>query len=230
MNKKLNALLISFSVAALLATSAASAGRHQYKHKNFHQVSTNTVEQVSISTDSSDSDIVTQLTGEEIESLLFMREEEKVARDVYLTLFEQWSHPVFANIAKSEQKHMDAMAKLLEQYQLDDPMVDDSIGSFVNMELAEMYVDLVEKGQQSLMDALHVGALIEEVDIEDIQEGIEHTDEEMIIYVYENLLKGSRNHLRAFVGTIENMGATYEPQVLEAEEVFEIVDSPMERG
>ena len=86
------------------------------------------------------------------------------------------------------------------------------------------------KGTKSLIDALEVGATIEEVDIVDIQEYLKDVDNEDIKVVYENLLKGSRNHLRAFVSTLERYGVEYKPQFLSPEEYEEIVTSPMERG
>lgn len=211
-------LIASLSVATLLLLTTAS---HAEKFKNKRVANNN----ISIS-----AEVTEQLSSEEVDKLLFMREEEKLARDVYLTLHEKWKNPVFIRISRSEQAHMDAMALLLSEFQLDDPVVDDTIGVFTDPELAQMYQDLVEKGQQSMLDALYVGGLIEEVDIEDIQHGIDETDNPLIISVYENLLKGSRNHLRAFVGQIESRGMEYEPQVLEEAAVFEIVDSPVERG
>lgn len=174
-------------------------------------------------------DDVAVLSAAETESLLFMREEEKMARDVYLTLYDLWNDSIFKNIASSEQEHMDAIKLLLEQYNLPDPVID-SIGIFSNPELQELYIKLVERGEKSAMEALHVGGLIEEVDMQDIQEAIYEAEHEDIINVYEDLLKGSRNHLRSFVGKIEDEGIVYEAQVLTQQEVDEIVDSPMERG
>ncbi|WP_349431587.1 DUF2202 domain-containing protein [Methylomarinum sp. Ch1-1] len=169
------------------------------------------------------------LSAAETESLLFMREEEKMARDVYLTLYDLWDDEVFENIADSEQEHMDAMALLLEKYDLLDPAID-GIGLFSDPALQELYDELVARGEKSRMEALYVGALIEEMDMRDIQEAIDAAEHADIIRVYENLLKGSRNHLRAFVGKIEDEGLVYEAQVLTQDEVDEIVDSPIERG
>ena len=42
------------------------------------------------------------LTETDIAGLVFMREEEKLARDVYLTMSDRWGAPVFENIAASE--------------------------------------------------------------------------------------------------------------------------------
>jgi hypothetical protein len=170
------------------------------------------------------------LSTEEETDLLFMREEEKMARDVYLFLYPLWNNTVFNNIAESEQKHMDSMAVLLNTYGLPDPVQYDSIGLFTNPELAELYITLTNRGQVSLLEALKVGALIEEVDMRDIQHAIDHAEHADITQTYENLLRGSRNHLRAFVHTIESLGVVYEAQVLDQTEVDAIVDSPMERG
>jgi hypothetical protein len=170
------------------------------------------------------------LSTEEETDLLFMREEEKMARDVYLFFYPIWNNSVFSNIAESEQQHMDSMAVLLNTYGLPDPVQNDSIGLFTNPDLAALYLTLTDRGQASLLEALKVGALIEEVDMRDIQHAIDQAEHADIIQTYENLLRGSRNHLRAFVRAIEEMGVVYEAQVLEQSEVDAIVDSPMERS
>jgi len=100
------------------------------------------------------------LSNEEAAMLTFMREEEKLARDVYRVLFDQWNKRVFRNISNSEQRHMDSLAERLSYYQLSDPVVDDSTGAFVNRDLATAYLDLKERGMQSLEDAFRVGAYI----------------------------------------------------------------------
>ena len=170
------------------------------------------------------------LSYDEAAMLLFMREEEKLARDVYITLFGQWGNLVFDNISVSEQRHMDTMESMVEKHGLTDPVVDDTVGVFVNGELDSLYDELVADGLQDHVAALHVGALIEEVDIEDIQVAINGTSHQDLIRAYENLMRGSRNHLRAFVGQIENLGIVYEARILDQSVVDAIVDSPLERG
>ena len=176
------------------------------------------------------SSTVEELTVLEADNLVFMREEEKLARDVYLTMYEAWGLNIFSNIAASEQTHTDAVAEKLDKYKLPDPVVDDRVGIFVNQDLANLYDTLLAHGYLSSLDALKVGALIEEVDMVDLKRAIEETDNEDIQVLYENLLSGSRNHLRAFVGLIEDQGIVYEAQFLTQEEVDAIVDSPIERG
>jgi hypothetical protein len=170
------------------------------------------------------------LSAVEVDDLMYMREEEKLARDVYLTMFDAWGLAVFDNIAASEQTHTDSVKDMIEKYRLADPVVDDSVGVFVNQELATLYAQLIARGTQSALEALHVGAYIEEVDMVDLARASEATDNADIRQLYENLMSGSRNHLRAYVGQIENLGVVYEAQYLSQDEVDAIVDSPIERG
>ncbi len=185
------------------------------------------------------------LTETEEADLLFMREEEKLARDVYITLFDAWAAPVFLNISGSEQRHMDAVERLLNRYGLQDPVASEGpegVGEFVEEDLAALYEALLSAGagdESGLVDALHVGALIEEVDIEDLAEAIERTDKPDIRRTYESLLCGSRNHLRAFARQIElATGEGYETQMAFEDDdsaaewedlVLDIIDGPMER-
>lgn len=170
------------------------------------------------------------LTEEEVEGLMFMREEEKLARDSYLVLFEKWGNPIFDNISESEQRHMDAMKSLIVKYGLEDPVKDESvIGGYANSDLQELFDDLMERGEESMTDALYVGALIEETDIEDIHHEIELAEQEDIISTYESLVCGSGNHLRAFVGQLDLNGAPYTPTVIPEEVFLAIINTPFER-
>jgi len=170
------------------------------------------------------------LRKKEINDLLYMREEEKVARDVYLSLNERWDLRVFRQIAKAEANHMAALGVLIDKYELVDPVGDNPLGVFTNPELQSLYEDLSAAGSASLVAALQVGAAIEDVDIYDLQRSLERTNNEDLRVVYQNLMKGSRNHLRAFTGLLERNGETYVPVYLTPDEYQEILDSPHEKG
>lgn len=172
---------------------------------------------------------VQPLSAAEADTLTFMREEEKLARDIYLSMDQAWGLPPFSNIAVSEQKHMDAIKALLDRYRLTDPALSE-IGAFKNDELQQLYDDLLARGELSYLEALQVGGLIEEVDIEDNEAAIAATTHMDLAQVYTSLLCGSRNHLRSFAATIEAQGVAYEAQYLDQEVVDAIIDSPMERG
>ncbi|MDD2534310.1 MAG: DUF2202 domain-containing protein [Eubacteriales bacterium] len=165
---------------------------------------------------------VSPLSDIETADLLFIREEEKMARDVYLVLGEQWNNPVFDQIALSEQKHMDAIKKILDRYDMADPIIDE-IGVFGDPDIQELYDALIARGMASELEALEVGAFIEEFDIRDLWEAIEHTAVSKIKNVYVNICEGSYNHLVSFVDQYENLsGLDYEIQYLTPEE-FEFV-------
>jgi len=174
--------------------------------------------------------IASSVDATEADYLTYVREEEKLARDVYITLYQTWGLAVFDNIAASEETHTTAVEDMIEKYRLTDPVVDDTVGVFVNPDLASLYTTLVARGSQNPVEALYVGAAIEELDMIDLQAAIDATDNADIRQLYENLMSGSRNHLRAYVGQIENLGIVYEAQYLTQEEVDEIVDSAVERG
>lgn len=169
------------------------------------------------------------LSAEEIAGLYYMREEEKLAHDVYLALFDRWDAQVFDNIAQSETQHTEAVRSLILAHGLEDPAATTAPGVFVNADLQALYNQLVDMGQRSLVDALKVGCLVEETDIRDIEKRKALViDEPDIVQVYDNLLCGSRNHLRAFNSQLVKQEGVYEPTVLNQAEWDAIALSPNE--
>lgn len=166
----------------------------------------------------------TELTAAEIEGIIFMREEEKLARDVYLYLYDIFPLRPFLNISKSEQAHMDAIMYLIDTFGLVDPVGDHPQGVFQNEELQDLYNDLIEQGSTSEEEALKVGALIEEVDIIDLQTELDSIAEnEEVIRIYTNLCNASENHLRAFTRVLSRYGVEYVPLKLSQEEFDRIL-------
>ncbi len=170
------------------------------------------------------------LSATEASALVFMREEEKLARDVYQLLYTQWGQKVFSNIAASEQQHMDAVALLLTRYNLPDPAAATAPGVFQDPHVQELFNALMTQGQTSLIAALTVGATIEDLDIQDLQTRIAATDNADIALVFNELMKGSRNHMRAFISQLTKQGVTYTPQYITQAEFDAIINSPTETG
>lgn len=170
------------------------------------------------------------LSDQEVADLVFNREEEKLARDVYQTLYDTWNYNVFSSIASSEQIHMDSILDLLNRYGIEDPVPADTVGVYNNSILTDLYNDLVSQGQPSLVDALEVGGYIEEMDILDLLRFIANSDHPDVIAVYERLMMGSRNHLRAFVGALADEGITYVPVLMEEAAYQAIITTPIEQG
>ena len=216
----------STALAVLLAAGLAACGGTGSPVANDAAVSTTTTSTVTDAEPTAGdagSTGATGLTDDEVAGLVFMREEEKLARDVYLTMYEQWGIPVFENIAASEERHTEAVAGLLEQFGIPDPVGDGTVGVFSDPTLSALYDDLVEQGSASPTDALAVGALIEDLDIADLREWLDLTDDPDIQRVYGNLLRGSENHLRAFTSRLEAEGAAYTATYLTQDEINDIL-------
>jgi len=146
------------------------------------------------------------LSAAEAETLTFMREEEKMAHDVYLVMYEKWGAAIFANILASEQRHMDTMLKMLTKYGLPDPTAEMGTGEFANEDLQELYNELVARGSVSLNEAFQVGVDIENTDIIDLQNALAGTTRRDLRTAYTNLLEGSYNHLQAFEKALAAQG------------------------
>ncbi len=171
-----------------------------------------------------------KINTEEKAGLIQMREEEKLAHDVYITMYEKWGQNIFNNISGSEQTHTDTIKYLLDEYGIVDPVVDTKVGVFTDSEMTKLYNSLVEQGSKSLVDALIVGATVEDLDIKDLEKLLPKTDNEDIKIAYQNLNKGSRNHLRAFMRNLERNGGTYVPQFISQTRFDEILAGEQERG
>lgn len=167
-----------------------------------------------------------ELTEKEKLGLLQMREEEKLARDVYTTLGSIWGTRIFSNIASSEQTHTDAIKALLTRYDIKDPVTSDTVGVFTSKTMQELYNKLTAQGKVSSAKALNVGATIEDLDIHDLDTFKNETTKEDVLLTYNNLQKGSRNHMRAFVRV---SGGNYTPKYISQSDYSSIISSPQER-
>lgn len=162
--------------------------------------------------------------------LLYMREEEKLAHDVYAAFYSLYQTQNFQNISQSELTHAEAVKTLIDRYGMSDPASSEP-GVFTNPDLQAMYHELLTLGSQSLADALRVGAAIEEIDILDLHKYMAETGNADIQQVYESLLKGSENHLRAFVAKLQKeTSENYVPQYLSLEVFQAIINADNQVG
>lgn len=162
----------------------------------------------------------------EIEGIMAMREEEKLARDVYRFFYEKYNFIIFNNISKSENVHTNAILRIINAYGLEDPALEGD-GEFTNSIFDELYSTLTKQGSESLTAALKVGAFIEEFDINDLNGLLNTTENTDIIRVYNNLLRGSEFHLKAFTNVLVRQGEIYSPTIITEEEYLEIVGEPV---
>jgi hypothetical protein len=156
------------------------------------------------------------LTSDDKVGLILMREEEKLAGDVYASLYAKWDHPVFSHIMQSERRHEGMVKDLLIKFHVEDSFIAEE-GQFSSSELSALYHNLVTKGLKSLKDAFEVGAMIEDLDISDLDRLSNSTQNTDIKEVYTLLNEGSQNHLRAFAKQLDRMGVVYTPQYISPE-------------
>ena len=168
------------------------------------------------------------LSIDEENDLKFSREEEKLARDVYLFSYEKYGNVIFNNIAKSEQQHMDQVLLLLNNYQITDP-ASSQIGVFTHQDLQKLYDELTAKSNISIIDALEVGAIIEDLDINDLKILASRTDKLDLLGVYDNLQCGSRNHLRSYINQLDLNNVEYVPEFISTDDFKDIISQTNEQ-
>lgn len=169
------------------------------------------------------------LTDSELASILKMKEEEKLARDVYSVLSQKWGSPIFTNISAAENNHLNAIILLLTNYGATDTSIGEA-GIFADSEIQTLYNDLIAKATVSIEEAYKTGALIEEMDIKDLTLALGTTTNENVIVVFDSLLKSSRNHLRAFNRQLTTLNIVYIPVFIRQTDYAQIVTSVMEKG
>ncbi|MGB4413453.1 MAG: DUF2202 domain-containing protein [Paludibacter sp.] len=163
----------------------------------------------------------TSISEAERNGLILMREEEKLAGDVYAYFYEKYALRPFTNINKSEVRHSDAVLRLLTYFGIPDPALTET-GKFKNPDIQALYNKLTADGSTT-ENALAVGAFIEEYDIADLRKLIAETQNADIKMVYTNLLNGSYNHIKAFTRVLAGRGVTYSPQIISVDELNEII-------
>lgn len=170
------------------------------------------------------------IDANEHEDLIFSRQEEKLARDVYLMLYQAWGIQSFNNIAQGEQAHMDLTLFMLDRYGIVDPLTSDAVGVYADPALTTLFRRLVTYGLQSPTRALVVGAIVEDLDLFDLDSALQRSDNRDLDTLWQNLARGSRNHMRAFYGSLENQGVYFTGIKLPTWYILQIVNSPSETG
>ena len=168
------------------------------------------------------------LSTAELAQLRLLRQEEKLARDVYQVLALVWKIPAFTNIAKAEQSHMDLVAWVMQRYGIKDPLTSNAWGVYPDPQFSSLFVSLLQFGIHSKWHALAVGAFIEDLDIADLKHSLQVTDNRDLDTVWQNLQRGSRNHMRSFYGLLAAARLYYPGFVLSTKEILAIVNSAWE--
>jgi hypothetical protein len=218
-------LALVFSVKVLMASSDGCIS-----HSNSHLIKAHDeqINPISICSITNENGILwwfyaeTELTNDEIQSLRKMKEEEKLAHDVYSALFEKWEIPVLRNIMRAERNHINAILYTMKLNNIGDTLLSEK-GIFTDPEIQALYTELVNQGTKSIADAYATGALIEEMDIHDLQQALLSAQDDHLIRVFSNLKRASETHLRAFNAHIEGAGNVYTPVYISEGEFKNII-------
>ncbi len=163
-------------------------------------------------------------------SLVAMFEEEKLAHDVYIALGKTSKQRIFLNISQAESRHMNALNNVLKRAGVNVSNKNNQPGVFANPTSQKLYKTLVTAGSKSVLEAFKVGAKVEEMDIDDLRKVKAITTDQNVLFVLNNLERGSRNHLRAFAAGIKQQNGTYQAEFLSQKEFEAIAASQMEKG
>jgi hypothetical protein len=139
------------------------------------------------------------LTPQESADVLFMREEEQMAYDLYTRWAGMYTVPVFANIAASEAQHVSEVRLLMERYGLTEREIGNATAGYRNATIQSLYTTLANRGDASLTGAFEAGLAVEERDIADLDHAFAGTTRADILQVWSSLRQGSENHRTAFL-------------------------------
>ena len=130
--------------------------------------------------------------------------------------------PIFNNISKSEDRHQQVVLEMIKKYDINfEPKTER--GKYNDPEMEKLYLELVEQGKKSLVDALKVGALIEDMDIYDLNNAIKQTDNQDLTIVFTNIRTGSYHHIKAFTNWLKRYNITYQPKYISEQELNDIL-------
>jgi len=173
-------------------------------------------------------DSTADLTADEIEFIYAVREDEKVARDLYFSFFGTFGLKPFENIGKAEDNHIKATEKLFDYYEIDYPALSEN-GKFENAIRQKLFDSLLLKGTPEL-EAFKVMAMLEESNIVEYGEVLKTIANPNIKIVIENLARASANHFKAAIRQITALGGTYTPALMTQEQYRAVIAIGFEKG
>ena len=196
-----------------------------------HKLTKEDVEEISITGDNINTEnmqnIINNLPKENLSQenkdiLSHMWNEEKLAHDLYLKLYDLYPVETLNTIAtRSEARHEESIQNLIEKYDLNitsqdfngsyntDELAKYDIGEFISPSIQTLYNNLYDLGSKSEIDALKVGCMVEVTDVNDLDEYINENNitTDMSI-VFDHLRNGSYHHYWAFDAVLKSKGIT----------------------
>lgn len=130
--------------------------------------------------------------------LNYLRQEEKLAHDLYVLADSLYGAQQFGNIAQAEVHHGQAINSLLAGYSMADPNAGQAEGVFTDPQIQKTYNELAARIRQSQDEAAQVGILAEKTDIADLKKTIDSSPPAAVKSTLSHLVTASERHLQAF--------------------------------
>lgn len=170
------------------------------------------------------------LKKEEKWVLLFLLEEEKMIRDLSYKFSKQYEDKIFEDIYKAENSHIDPIQKIVRDYNLDDPSSDKDVGEFHNPQIQKFYDEFLEQGEKNKTFALKALLKALERNVSGLNKNINKTDKDGILFLFRNLKRSSKNHIRVLIDKIDSQGESYQPKHLSKAKFNSIKESEVDSG
>ena len=156
----------------------------------------------------------------EKDGIIRLSESTKLSRDVYREIHRIWSVDIFKSIELLEGKDLETVTELIDKYQLENPIEDDTLGVFKSPYFSKLFTDFSEKYDNSEYEALRIAATLEDLMISDLNESLEFSTNRDFIKIFTNLRLSSISHIRA-VNTYmrKKYKVEYKAQFLSREEL-----------
>jgi len=150
------------------------------------------------------------ISNETKQSIAYMYDEERLAKEVYLSIYQKQPVRQLSKIAsKAETRHIDAVKNLAQRYGIPTPT--QKVGKYQHKQIESLYNKLYTKGIRSQKDALEVGCIVEVTDIDDLDKFITQAQKDNaqdIVQIYDFLRNGSYNHYWAFDKGLKQLGVS----------------------
>lgn len=138
------------------------------------------------------------LSGQELQGLIYIVEIQKLQRDIYMALDERNINPIFNELYLADAKSLDEISATIEAYGQENPVLDRNVGDFRRTEVQALYDEFTYTVNNNLIEMLTFAVRMEEGTVDDISEFMEQVDgNEDIRQLYTDLLTGSYIQLNA---------------------------------
>src|SRR6476620_4362177 len=166
------------------------------------------------------------LSPAETKALINLHDNQKLSLFVYDSLYAIWGINPFGNIRSAESQHVNFLDDVADNYalELETNEPGNSAATFTTPQAETIYQESISKGSLSVVDALKMGARLEEMSLQVLHNAKAVTIKSDLLHTFDILAMGSKNNLQAFNRRLKMYGITYEPGFLEQKDFRNIIN------